>query len=79
MSNDDSSSSGGSGCSCVGCLVFLFVFWFVFFGVSTPWGKFNIDIFPPRIWQMDKTEEPVKKEPVKEPIKKPDSKKERYF
>lgn len=50
-----SSSSSENNC-CFGCATRIFgllVFWAVFFGLPTPWGKLNIDVFPPRIWRMD--------------------------
>lgn len=43
------------GCSC-GCftliisfILLMFLTWLIFFGVSTPWGKFEIDVLPPAI------------------------------
>jgi len=58
----DEESKGGCGCGCFSFILMLFTIWALFFGVSTPWGKFNIDIFPPRIWDMNEVSEddPVK-------------------
>jgi len=35
--------------SCLGCLITLFIVWAILFGLTTPWGKLDIDIFPPQI------------------------------
>ena len=48
----DTNSSGG-GCGCVGLVVFILVFWAIFFGLPINEKKWNIDIFPPRIWDMN--------------------------
>lgn len=50
-----SSSSGG--CGCVSPILFIVLIWMLWFGLPTPWGKLNLDIFPPSIWRMD---EPAK-------------------
>ena len=47
----DDSDSGG--CGCVSIIVTILVLWALWFGLPTPWGVFNIDIFPPAIRQMD--------------------------
>ena len=48
------SSSGGCNCSCIGLTIVLFFFWALWFGVPIPGGKkINIDIFPPKIWDMN--------------------------
>lgn len=52
MSNKSSNDSGGCGCASV--IITILVLWALWFGLPTPWGKFNIDIFPPRIWDMNK-------------------------
>jgi len=44
----DEGTSGG-GCSCVSCLVFIFVVWGVLFSILTPWGNLHIGLFPPSI------------------------------
>ena len=44
----DEGTSGG-GCSCVSCLVFIFVFWAVVAAVATPWGQLHIGLWPPAI------------------------------
>lgn len=51
MSN--SSRDGCGGCGCVSLIIFLFLITALWWGLPTPWGTFNIDLFPPRIWQMD--------------------------
>lgn len=33
-------------------ILFILVLWALWFGLPTPWGKYNIDIFPPKIWVM---------------------------
>lgn len=38
-----------SGCGCVGIILMVLVLWSLWFGLPTPWGNFNIDIFPPAI------------------------------
>lgn len=47
---DDNS---GCGCGCLSLIITfilaMFLVWLVFFGVSTPWGKYEIDVFPPAI------------------------------
>lgn len=53
----ESSSGGGGGSGCVSFILFIILFWMLWFGLPTPWGKLNLDIFPPRIWRMD---EPAK-------------------
>jgi hypothetical protein len=35
--------------SCLGCIVTIFVIWALLFGLSTPWGMLDINIFPPKI------------------------------
>ena len=51
MSNTTEYHSGGCGCfSLILTILALSALWF---GLPTPWGKFNIDIFPPRIWEMN--------------------------
>lgn len=49
---EDSVRRGGGGCGC-GCIVpiitTILVLWSLWFGLPTPWGTFNIDLFPPQI------------------------------
>lgn len=49
-----SESSGGCGC-CFWPFIFgsIFAAWAVAFGISTPWGVINVNLFPPSI--IDKT------------------------
>ncbi len=53
MSATQTATAVKSGCkiNCFGMLLLLFLLWAIWFGVATPWGTFNIDIIPPRIWQ----------------------------
>ena len=46
-------SSSGGGCSCIGLVMFVLIFWSIFFGLPVGAHKWNIDIFPPRIWDMN--------------------------
>ena len=43
------SSSNGGGCGCVSLIATILVLWALWFGLPTPWGVLNIDIFPPAI------------------------------
>ncbi len=45
----------GGGCGCLSLIIFIFVVWAIFFGVSIGAHKWNIDFFPPRIWDMNET------------------------
>lgn len=47
-----SESSDGGGCGCLTIVIGILVFWALFFGVPVGDKKWNIDIFPPRIWDM---------------------------
>jgi hypothetical protein len=51
MSNQ--SSTDGAGCGCVSIILAVILFTMLWFGLPTPWGKLNLDIFPPRIWDME--------------------------
>ena len=42
-------SSNSCGFGCISYLVWLFLIIAWFWGLSTPWGRFEIDIFPPKI------------------------------
>lgn len=42
-------SASSSGCDCVGFIATILVLWSLWFGLPTPWGELNIDIFPPAI------------------------------
>ena len=53
MSDSDNSSVGG-GCNCVGLVLFILMVTAIGWGLPMPGGKkINIDIFPPRIWDMN--------------------------
>ena len=50
-------STSGCGCGCIlWVIILVFVFWAFVFGLVTPWGKFNFDLFPPQIREVS-TEE----------------------
>jgi hypothetical protein len=51
MSESKTNSSSGWGCTSI--IVSILLLWAVFIGLPTPWGTFNIDLLPPRIWRMD--------------------------
>ena len=66
MSSSSSSSEGG--CSCAGLVIGLLVLWALFFGLPWPGGaKYNIDIFPPRVWDMNEKVKPAPVAPVVKP------------
>lgn len=48
--NVEATGKGGS-CSfgCLDIILTLFIVWALFWKLSTPWGLFSIDIFPPAI------------------------------
>ena len=43
------SDSNDNGCGCTSLIFGILVLWALWFGLPTPWGEFNIDIFPPAI------------------------------
>lgn len=45
----ESSSSNNAGCGCVSFIATILALWALWFGLSTPWGVFHIDLFPPAI------------------------------
>ena len=49
----ESTNYSGGGCGCVGLIVFILVMWALWFGLPINEKKWNIDIFPPRIWDMN--------------------------
>jgi hypothetical protein len=62
--NKKSFPSDASGCWFISIFVqlviLIVILWMqstlLFFGLPTPWGKLNVDIIPPRIWDMDAVE-----------------------
>lgn len=44
--------NNSSGCGCFSFVATVLLLWAICFGLPTPWGVFNIDLLPPRIWQM---------------------------
>jgi len=55
MSSDGTNGASG-GCGCVGIVLFILIFWSMFFGLPVGDKKWNIDIFPPQIWDMNATQ-----------------------
>lgn len=49
----ESNESSGGGCGCVSLIVFILIMWALFFGLPIGSHRWNIDIFPPRIWDMN--------------------------
>ena len=63
MSEENSNSNSSCGCGCGGCITFVL---FIFMVAAIGWGvtigkhKWNIDIIPPRIWDMnDEAQKPA--------------------
>lgn len=50
--SDNQNGAGGSGCGWGSVIVSVLLLWALWFGLPTPWGTFNIDIFPPQIRQV---------------------------
>jgi len=70
MSKSNSSGGGGGGgCGCVCIIILIFVFWAIFFGVPIGNNKWNIDLFPPRIWNMNEQPAPQEAPDTSEPVK----------
>jgi hypothetical protein len=59
----DNSSSSAGGCGCVSFVIFVLVITALFWGLPIGSSKWNIDIFPPRIWDMNEKPEDSTKEP----------------
>lgn len=59
MNNKSSDNQNyiGCGCGCINLIIFIFIFWAIFFGVNINGKKWNVDIFPPQIWDMNKISE----------------------
>jgi len=51
MSNKTEVSLNCGGC--ISTILLIIVITLLFFGLPTPWGKLNLDIFPPRLWDMN--------------------------
>jgi hypothetical protein len=49
MSNTNNINLGG-GNGCFSLILFIFILTTLWFGLPTPWGVFEIDIFPPGIY-----------------------------
>ena len=57
MSENNSSSGGGCGCGgCISIVLFILLFWAIWYGLPIGNKTWNIDIFPPRIWDMSETQ-----------------------
>lgn len=52
-SSDDSVGCSCTGSGCASLIILILLLAALWFGLPTPWGKLNIDIFPPRIWDMN--------------------------
>ena len=53
--SESNSGNGGGGCGCGGCvgiIIFILLFWALWFGLPVGDKTWNIDIFPPRIWEQ---------------------------
>lgn len=48
-----SKSNSSANCGCVGLIITILVLWALWFGLPVNEKKWNIDIFPPRIWDMN--------------------------
>lgn len=44
-----SEQASGGGCGCGSILFSILMLLALWFGLPTPWGKLNIDLFPPQI------------------------------
>jgi len=62
-------SSGGGGCGCVMFILFILLFWAIWKGLPIGDKTWNIDIFPPRVWEMH--EMPTGDVPVDVPATEP--------
>jgi hypothetical protein len=47
MANETNTNVGGG---CFSLILFIFILTALWFGLPTPWGLFEIDIFPPGIF-----------------------------
>jgi hypothetical protein len=68
MSED---SNNNASCGCGGCVMFvIFIFMIAALGWGVPIGasKWNIDLFPPRIWDMNDPAQKPAREEVKEKV-----------
>jgi hypothetical protein len=59
----NNNNNSNSGCGCGGCLlsliimlIFYLVLASIWFGLPINGSKWNIDIFPPRIWDMNEAD-----------------------
>jgi hypothetical protein len=48
-------SGGNCGCGCAGIVITILVLWSLCFGLTVGESRWNIDILPPRIWDMNAT------------------------
>lgn len=42
-------SERDSGGGCAGFILWLFIMWAIAFGLPTPWGTIELDLFPPEV------------------------------
>lgn len=50
--SENNTSTVGCGCGCGSLILTILVLWALFFGLATPWGTYNIDLFPPQIREV---------------------------
>jgi len=49
----ETTPDGNACCGCILWIVIILFFWTLWFGLPSEDKKWNIDIFPPRIWDMN--------------------------
>lgn len=49
MTKSSEDNSRGHWGGCLSFIVAILTLWSLWFGLSTPWGKFHIDMFPPAV------------------------------
>jgi hypothetical protein len=70
MAEDNGGSNASCGCGgCLTLIVLFLVFWMIAFGIPVNEKRWNLDLFPPRIWDMNEQEAPA--EPAAEPADVP--------
>jgi len=70
MSEQNQGHNASCGCGgCVSIILFILLFQALWFGLTIGDKKWNIDIFPPKIWEVKEAEEAEEAEEVSEPVK----------
>jgi hypothetical protein len=69
-----SEDNNNGGCGCFSLIVFIMLITALFFGLPIGKGKWNIDIFPPRIWDMNDVPKEVPKPEVETTYEEPENK-----